>query len=410
MSGDKSLIFKILLLLISLIILSRLFYLQIYEDKYHELSENNTVHLESIYPSRGIISDRNDTVIVENKPTYDFYIIPKQFRVKDTLELLRSFSISKEELINKLNIAQRYSIHRPSIFYKEMDHSDFASIQSKLYNFKGIFHSPKPTRFYRSPILPHVLGYVSEIGPTQLNSDSTNYYLQGDLIGMSGIEKTYEKDLRGIKGYKLKLYDVNGISVGSFNDGNDATISDLTGNGNNGTLFNGGEGYWDADVYENACLGSCVDTIITSFPFYHLSTLENNMGDDWSFQSYPHGSDYSYQINLSEQKSLYIDTCDPLTDFDTMLAVKDTCGNPASITEFDDGDELFCPISSVDPAYYVSIIDSITLQAGTYYLIVDGWSGDVGNYALAVGTLPEIISSDIADDDSYLEIRFSEDM
>ena len=196
----------------------------------------------------------------------------------------------------------------------------------------------------------------------------------------------------------------------SFNDGNDATISDLTGNGNNGTLFNGGEGYWDADVYENACLGSCVDTIITSFPFYHLSTLENNMGDDWSFQSYPHGSDYSYQINLSEQKSLYIDTCDPLTDFDTMLAVKDTCGNPASITEFDDGDELFCPISSVDPAYYVSIIDSITLQAGTYYLIVDGWSGDVGNYALAVGTLPEIISSDIADDDSYLEIRFSEDM
>ena len=97
MSGDKSLIFKIFLLLISLIILSRLFYLQIYEDKYHELSENNTVHLESIYPSRGIISDRNDTVIVENKPTYDFYIIPKQFRVKDTLELIRSFSISKEE-------------------------------------------------------------------------------------------------------------------------------------------------------------------------------------------------------------------------------------------------------------------------------------------------------------------------
>ena len=63
MSGDKSLIFKILLLLISLIILSRLFYLQIYEDKYHELSENNTVLLESIYPSRGIISDRNDKVI-----------------------------------------------------------------------------------------------------------------------------------------------------------------------------------------------------------------------------------------------------------------------------------------------------------------------------------------------------------
>ena len=196
----------------------------------------------------------------------------------------------------------------------------------------------------------------------------------------------------------------------SFNDGNDATISDLTGNGNNGTLFNGGEGYWDVDVYENACLGSCVDTVITSFPFYHLSTLDNNMGDDWSFEQFPHGSDYSYQINLSEQKSLYIDTCDPLTNFDTMLAVKDTCGNPFSFIEFDDGDSLFCPISGVNPNWYVSIIDSITLQAGTYYLIVDGYAGGTGDYAIAVGTLPEIISSDIAEDDSYLEIRFSEDM
>ena len=196
----------------------------------------------------------------------------------------------------------------------------------------------------------------------------------------------------------------------SFNDGNDATISDLTGNGNNGTLIIGGEGYWDADVYEGACLGSCVDTVISSFPFYHVSTLENNMGDDWTFQSYPDGNDYSYQINLPTQKSLFIDTCDPLTDFDTILSVKDTCGNPVSITEFDDGDSLFCPISSVDPAWYASIIDSITLQAGTYYLIVDGYSGALGNYAVSVGTLPEIISSEIAEDDSYLEIRFSEDM
>ena len=70
---------------------------------------------------------------------------------------------------------------------------------------------------------------------------------------------------------------------------------------------------------------------------------------------------------------------------------------------------LFCPISGVEPAYYASIIDSITLQAGTYYLIVDGWNG-ARNHAISVGTLPEIISSEIAEDDSYLEIRFSEDM
>ena len=66
-----------------------------------------------------------------------------------------------------------------------------------------------------------MLGYVAEIGPSELNKDTTNYYRLGDLVGLSGVEKAFEKPLRGNKGYKLKLYDVNGISAGSFNDGRD---------------------------------------------------------------------------------------------------------------------------------------------------------------------------------------------
>ena len=224
MSGDKSLIFKLILLVIFIIISIRLFYLQIYEDKYHELSENNTVHLESVYPSRGIIFDRYDSVIVENKPTYDFYIIPKQFSVRDTTKLLNSFSLSIDEFKNSYERAKKYSIYRPSIFYKGMSHSKFASIQSDLYDFKGIFHNPKPTRFYKSPILSHTLGYVAEIGPTDLERDTTDYYVLGDLVGLSGVEKAFEDLLRGNKGYKLKLYDVNGMSAGSFNEGLDDVL------------------------------------------------------------------------------------------------------------------------------------------------------------------------------------------
>ena len=224
MSGDKSLIFKLILLVIFIIISIRLFYLQIYEDKYHELSENNTVHLESVYPSRGIIFDRYDSVIVENKPTYDFYIIPKQFSVRDTTKLLNSFSVSIDEFKNSYERARKYSIYRPSVFYKGMSHSKFASIQSDLYDFKGIFHNPKPTRFYKSPILSHTLGYVAEIGPTDLERDTTDYYVLGDLVGLSGVEKAFEGLLRGNKGYKLKLYDVNGISAGSFNEGLDDVL------------------------------------------------------------------------------------------------------------------------------------------------------------------------------------------
>ena len=105
-----------------------------------------------------------------------------------------------------------------------MSHPKFASIQSDLYDFKGIFHNPKPTRFYKSPILSHALGYVAEIGSNDLERDTTDYYVLGDLVGLSGIEKAFESLLRGNKGYKLKLYDVNGMSAGSFNEGLDDVL------------------------------------------------------------------------------------------------------------------------------------------------------------------------------------------
>ena len=203
------------------------------------------------------------------------------------------------------------------------------------------------------------------------------------------------------------------IGYWNFNDGDDDTIEDLTDSGNDGTLVNNGEGDWGSDVHDDPlCLGSgaCVDSVVVSLPFFHSSSLDESMGDDWTFQSYPHGADYAYEITLSTQRNLYVDTCDPLTDFDTILAIKDECGNDVSITEFDDGTEDFCPEASVDPPYFASIIDSVTLEAGTYYIIVDGYSGNTGNYKLAMGTLPEIIGSAIAPDDSYLEIQFSEGM
>ena len=156
---------------------------------------------------------------------------------------------------------------------------------------------------------------------------------------------------------------------------------------------------------------ACVDSVISSLPFFHTNTLEDDMGDDWSFQNYPDGVDYTYQLTIDTPKKLYIDTCDPLTDFDTLLAIKDTCGNEISIIEYDDGLDDFCPESGIpDNPNFASIIDSVYLTEGTYHLVLDGWSGATGNYAIAVGTLPEIVSSLIAEDDSYLEIHFSENM
>ena len=217
-------------------------------------------------------------------------------------------------------------------------------------------------------------------------------------------------------GFEWEMSDL--IGYWNFNDGEDTSIDDLSAevpaDQSNGLLVNNGSGSWAEEVYgnNNVCQesGVCADSVITSFPFFHSSILDETMGDDWSFQTLGHGVDYAYEFTLLTPKNLFIDTCDPLTDFDTILALKDECGNDVSIEEADDGDNDYCPEAGVTPPNFASIIENVSLDAGTYYIVLDGYDGDVGNYAIAVGTLPEIIGSNIAPDDSYIEIYFSEGM
>ncbi len=201
------------------------------------------------------------------------------------------------------------------------------------------------------------------------------------------------------------------IGYWNFNDNQSLDVASHVDGGTPGVLNNDGNGTWDDDVFSGS-EGACVDSVIAELPFFHSNTLDDTMGDDWNFEndSYNDNADFAYELTLTTQRNLYIDTCDTLTNFDTILAVKDECGNDVSIAESDDGTEDFCPEASVDPPHYASIIDSINLEAGTYYIVLDGWSGALGDYAIAVGTLPSIVSSAIAEDDSYLEIRFSEGM
>ena len=140
------------------------------------------------------------------------------------LTWLNVFSIKKYQLEEIITKAANYSRYRPSIFYKDMSHERFAQIQSDLYHFSGIYHVSKPTRYYPFKSLSHALGYVAEVSYNDISSDTTNYYRQRDLIGKSGIEKNFEKDLRGNKGVRLKIYDVRGNESGSFKGGEDDII------------------------------------------------------------------------------------------------------------------------------------------------------------------------------------------
>lgn len=226
MNGDKSILFKLFVFLISTIFVIRLFYLQLYDSRFKQLSANNILHVETVFPARGIVLDKNEEIVVENEPSYDFFIIPNQLKVLDTVSFLESFNLSLDELTYIFDKAKKYSAYKPSIFHRGMSHYEFAVIQNQFSSYEGIYHIAKPIRHYPNSQSAHLLGHVAEINLKQLNKDTSNYYKAGDLIGIGGIEKYYENVLRGNKGYKLKIYDVKGQSAGSYNNSsNDSLVS-----------------------------------------------------------------------------------------------------------------------------------------------------------------------------------------
>ena len=135
------------------------------------------------------------------------------------------FGIDKETFIEKYNTARKYSVIKPSIFIKQISNEEFAQIQDKLINFKGFYISARSVREYPHPVLSNALGYVGEISKGQLDRDTTNYYRMGDYIGISGIESSYEKTLRGQRGVKKRMVNVRGVEQGLYKEGRLDTLS-----------------------------------------------------------------------------------------------------------------------------------------------------------------------------------------
>ena len=218
MIGAKQRIILILVFIISLIFIFRLLHLQIFTSDFKLLSEQNIVQENVIFPSRGIILDRNNKIIVANQAIYDILVVPKEINLKDTLSFLKLFNISKNFFNKKIDEAKKYSSIKPSLFYKGISKEEFNFIQQEIGKYPGFSISAKTVRQYPNKILSHTLGYVGEISPRELEKDSLDYYAAGDYVGISGIEKSYEDILRGSKGYIYKIHNVKGESVGDYND------------------------------------------------------------------------------------------------------------------------------------------------------------------------------------------------
>ncbi len=214
-----------LFVIVAAIFLVRLFYLQIINTSYKLTASNNVLRYTTQYPARGLVFDRNNELLVYNEAVYDLMVVPKQVKQLDTLELCRIIGITKDAFDQNLKRAKNYSRFKPSEFEKQLSKETYGFLEEKLYRFPGFFVQPRTIRKYAQPIAAHTVGYIGEVGPRQIEQNP--YYNQGDYIGISGVEKTYEEVLRGKKGVKIKMVDVHNREVGSYMDGRFDTIAEM---------------------------------------------------------------------------------------------------------------------------------------------------------------------------------------
>ena len=175
----------------ALLFIFQLSVLQLFNSEYRERSLNNAVQARPVYPTRGLIYDRNGSLWVANKPVFDLMVVPENLNSFDTLELTKSLKISKKELLFQLQNAKRFSKKLPSVVLRELSMSEVAVFQEKMWKYPGFYFQKKSTRDYVLPIGANVLGYISETNQSEIKS-KTDYDL-GEMIGRQGIEKTYEK-------------------------------------------------------------------------------------------------------------------------------------------------------------------------------------------------------------------------
>lgn len=201
----------------------RLFGLQIAESKYKASAENNAYLKKTIYPSRGLIKDRNGELVVYNQPAYDVMYIPRDVEAFDTTDFCLTLNITKEQLDKRFDDVKNrklnpgYSSYTPQILITHLSAEDYGRLQEKLYRFPGFYIQKRILRQYNHCAGANVLGNIREVNQNDINEDS--YLAAGDYTGDLGVEKSYDRFLRGVKGKEILIRDARGRIQGKFENG-----------------------------------------------------------------------------------------------------------------------------------------------------------------------------------------------
>ncbi len=212
-----------IVMVIVLTFIGRLFYLQIINDDFKKYADSNAFLNKTIYPSRGVMYDRNGKLLVSNQPAYDVMVCMRNVKDLDTLAFCNSLGITREffdkrikDIKNK-SLNPGYSAYTDQLFLSQLTAEDFAMFQEQLYKFNGFSIQRRTVRQYDYHVAGHIFGDLGEVSKKDIAND--DYYVRGDFIGKQGIESYYEKYLRGEKGKEILLRDAHGRIKGRYLDG-----------------------------------------------------------------------------------------------------------------------------------------------------------------------------------------------
>lgn len=206
---------------IFILFVTRLSYLQLFnKEELSKESDKNSVKTITITPPRGIMYDRNGKILVDNKPAYTVTITPSQFDKNNLQEISTLLDIPPDKLEADLKNIKGTNRFNPAKVKRDVEFRVISYIAENKERLNGVDYQTEAIRYYPNNFRgSHAFGYTSEISEKALTKQIGDYYKQGDVVGSSGIEATYENYLRGVKGYKFITVDVKGREVGDLNEG-----------------------------------------------------------------------------------------------------------------------------------------------------------------------------------------------
>ena len=213
----KRLLLSSIIVIIGFTFIGRLSYLQLIRFSPDQILEDPAIKKIYDYPERGYIYDRKGKLLVGNQPAYDVMVIPREVAPLDTLEFCGLLGIDRAIFTGRMEKARNYSPRLPSVLVPQLSKEDYAKLQEKMRHYVGFYIQKRSLRYYNTQSAANVLGYISEVNEWDLNSNP--YYVAGELMGRTGVEKQYEEELRGQKGVKHIQKDRFNRDIGPYKEG-----------------------------------------------------------------------------------------------------------------------------------------------------------------------------------------------